>query len=136
MELQYLFECHFNDGTMLQQTQEDISKIAPPEDKKSAFYDVKQRMDDVIVFGLVNDHHTYVVDLRDGHFEIDGVPFNVHDGENFPVGAKFRLIYFRRNFQSVTLGYVQAQSSTCEYHLGWQTNLSDGTNIQRTISIR
>jgi hypothetical protein len=134
MELAYLFECHFSDGTMLQQTPEDTSKIAPPEEKKSAFYDVMQRIDDVIVFGLVNDDHTYVVDLRDGHFDINGRSFTIHDKEDLPPDTKYRLVYFRRRTEAVTLGYVEAQESSVKYHLGWQATV-DGKNHQKTIAI-
>ena len=134
MGLKYLFECHFNDGTMLHQTQEDVSKIAPPEENKSAFYDVMQRINDVIVFGIVDEKHTYVVDLRDGHFEIDGMAFTIHDKEDLPPDAVFRLIYFRRRVEQVTMGYVQAQSSSMKYHLGWQTTV-DGKNYQKTIAV-
>lgn len=45
MNLAYLFECHLKDGTMIQQTPEDVSVIDPA---KSAFYDVLQRINDVV----------------------------------------------------------------------------------------
>jgi hypothetical protein len=135
MELGYLFECHFSDGTMLQQTAEDVSQIASSEEHKSAFYDVMQRIDDVIVFGIVDPNHTYSVDLRDGHFEIDGLAFTIHDKEDLPPDAKYRLVYFRRRTEAVTLGYVQAQTSSVAYHIGWQTTV-DGKNYQKTIAVR
>jgi hypothetical protein len=131
MELAYLFECHFVDGTMIQQTPDDISKL---DSARSAFYDVSQRIDEVIVFGLVNDDHTYVVDLRDGHFEIDGVPFDISGQDELPAGTSYRLIYFRRVVHTITQGFVNMTDSTVKYHIGWQATV-DGKNFQQTISV-
>ena len=128
-ELAYLFECHFTDGTVYQQTPEDVSVTGVG----SAFTDVMQRIDEVEVFGIVNDEHTYAVDLVDGHFEIDGVPFNVH-AEQLPPDCKYRLIYFRRHRHTITMGYSDMEEHTVEYHIGWQTTV-DGKNYQRTISV-
>jgi len=132
-QLAYLFECHFKDGTFIQQTQEDVSSVDPT---KSAFYDVLQRIDDVLVFGIVNGSHVYVVDLRDGHFIIDDVPFEVNTGKELPTtDCEYRLIYFRRHRHTVTMGYSDVEEHTVDYHLGWQTTI-DGENYQRTISVR
>ena len=72
--MKYLFECHFNDGTVLQQTEADVSTIDP---SRSAFYDVMQRNDDIVVFGIFNDQHTYAVDLRDGSFVVNNAKFTI-----------------------------------------------------------
>jgi hypothetical protein len=128
MALTYLFECLFTDGTTLKQTAEDVSKTDPT---KSAFFDVVQRKNDVVSFGINNKQHSYVVDLRDGHFEIDGVPFKVHT-ELPQENCIFRLIYFRRHQQNTTLG--GKSSHTVVYHIGWQTTV-DGKNYQQTISV-
>lgn len=130
MELTHLFECHFSDGTVITQSPEDVSSIDP---NKSAFYDVLQRIDEVEVFAICSAEHIYVVDLRDGHFEIDGVPFSAHDGNDHPENCKFRLIYFRRNWQTVILGQ-EGTIHEVQYHIGWQTTV-DGKNIQRTIAV-
>lgn len=129
--LAYLFECHFKDGSILFQTADDVSATMP---EKSAFFDVLQRIDDVEVFGIVNDEHTYAVDLRDGHFEIDGVPFKVTGDEELTADCTFRLVYFRRVRQTVSMGYTNMESTTVEYHIGWQTTI-DGKNHQKTISV-
>ncbi len=134
MALAYLFECHFSDGTILQQTEEDLSAVDPT---RSAFYDVAQRLDDVEVFGLFNDDHTIVVDLRDGHFEIDGLPFKVVGQDELPEGDhKFRLIYFRRHRHTVAMGegLPEELAHTIEFHVGWQTTI-DGKNYQQTIAV-
>jgi hypothetical protein len=128
MTLSYLFTCHFTDGTTIQQTQADVSQI---DSSRSAFYDVAQRLGDVTKFVLSDGRRTCAVDLRDGHFEIDGFQFFV-PVEGVPEDhSGFKLIYFRRNFKSITMG---KESSSVEYHLGWQTTIN-GKNFQRTIKI-
>jgi len=100
--LDYLFEAHFSDGTMIQQTPEDVSVVDPT---RSRFYDVAQRLDDVVAFGFFNDQHTYAVDLRDGHFEVDGAPFFSYPKDFAPSEeTKFRLIYFRHHTHQITQG--------------------------------
>lgn len=129
--LTHLFECHFADESVLIQSPDDISTIDPT---RSAFYDVQQRLDEVIVFGVCSADHTFVVDLRDGHFEIDGVPFDVHGDDDLPEGDhKYRLVYFRRNWQTVNVGTGE-QFHEMHYFVGWQTTIN-GKNYQRTISV-
>jgi hypothetical protein len=131
-QLSYLFECHFNDGTILQQTQEDVSSTEPT---RSAFFDVIQRLNDVQLFGVYNDVHTAVVDLRDGHFEIDGVVFTI-SGDELPEGDhELRLIYFRRHRHTLAMGEIPDElKHETEYHIGWQTTV-EGKNYQRTIAL-
>ena len=131
-ELTYLFECHFSDGTFLQQTKEDVSKTDPT---KSAFFDVVNSKQEVTVFGLYNDTNTLIVDLRDGHFEVNGVPFNFH-AEHYPEQpTEFRLIYFHRHRHTVTMGQPTTElDHTVEYHCGWQTTVN-GKNYQQTIAV-
>lgn len=132
-ELAFLFECHFTDGTMIQQTPDDISSADP---SRSQFYDVLQRLNEVQSFGIYSDLHTYAVDLRDGHFEIDGTPFTLPCDE-LPEGhADFRLIYFRRHTHTQTLGQETTEEDhQIAFHIGWQTTYN-GRNYQRTISVK
>jgi hypothetical protein len=133
--LTYLFEAHLNDGSIIQQTSADVSAVEP---KQSAFYDVLQRMDDVISFGLfhVEESATYLVDLIDGHFEVNGAPFEARDPKvTLPEDAKFRLIYFRRNkVEYIIGGDGEPASHHITYFLGWQTTV-DGENYQQTLAI-
>jgi hypothetical protein len=129
MALTYLFTCRLKDGTIIQQTQSDTSV---QDETRSAFYDVAQRLRDVKDFSLVGANHTYFVDLTDGHFEIDGVPFTVYADE-LPSNQDLRLIYFRRHQQTTTTGAASAH--TMQFHFGWQTTLN-GKNIQSTITVR
>ncbi len=128
--LPYLFEAQFHDGTILQQTQEDTSLIDP---SKNAFFDVIQRLEEVDIFGIFNDTQSFVVDLHDGHFEINGVPFFLNGITNFLPGAKFRLVYFHRHHHTVTVGQSESDH-VIEFHIGWQSNTVDGSNVQQTIN--
>ena len=47
--LAYLFTCRFQDGTVLRQTQDDVSQV---DSARSAFYDVVQRLAEVETFTL------------------------------------------------------------------------------------
>ena len=121
--LKYLFVAQYNDDSLFYQTPEDISITRPGTG--SAFSDIEH--DKLTGFALQGEGHTYAVDLLDGHFEIDGIPFKVYD-ENI---NNRRLIYFRRNFY-----HTGAETGhEVEYHLGWQGNDSTGKNIQRVIII-
>jgi len=121
--LKYLFGVHYKDGSEFFQTPWDISETDPT---KSAFFDICQP--EVELFQLDGEDHRYVVDLRDGHFEIDGVPFFAQVP---PEGSELRLIFFRRHRHHFTLGMEEIQHEI-EYHFGWQTT-HEGKNYQQTL---
>jgi hypothetical protein len=126
--LKYLFAAQYNDGTIFYQDQHDISLTNP---KKSQFYDVLQREKDIVAFALHGDGHQYSVSLDDGHFEIDGIAFQVYDA---PIENR-RLVFFRRHTHNVNIDYEE-QSHYVQYHFGWQGNVpGTGENIQRVINI-
>lgn len=131
--MKFLFECHFNDGTVLQQTEEDVSKIDPT---RSAFYDVVQRNDDIAVFGIFNDQNTYAVDLRDGSFLVNNAKFTIPALVEKDPLLKFQLVYFRRHFHMTIMGSQPSEdlSHQVEFHLGWKTTVDD-KEIQQTIII-
>lgn len=117
--LKYLFTASFQDGSIYSQTESDISDTIPG---KACFTELldKNKVSPLEIFCLVGDSHTYLVDLRDGHFEIDGVVFWL-DTKELPVFNR-RLIFFRRHrheFQSV----VEAETNhIVSYRIGWQAN--------------
>lgn len=88
--LKYLFQATYKDGSHYLQNPEDTSVTRPEHECKSSFTDV--RVDDVKVFFISNEEHTYSVNLEDGHFEIDGLPFYQHEDEHL---HDFKLIYKR-----------------------------------------
>lgn len=144
--LKYLFEAHLKDGSIIRQTPEDISTAEPLT--RSAFYDVVQRLDQVRVFGLYSDEHTYTVSLEDGHFEIDGVPFSAQPVTSpiINAGGKFKLVYFRDHQQDlVVTASVGADGKIVEstspgphwhqYRIGWEYTDPNGSVYVQTIVI-
>lgn len=136
--LKYLFSCLMKDGTIIDQTQEDVS---PTNSEKSAFYDVNQRLDDVVQFILVSqesDPICYGVNLQTGEFLVNGHAFTAQDTSltELPTDPQYRLIYFRRvklHFNAATL---EQTGKSIVYYIGWQTTDADGKNRQQTIAVR
>lgn len=142
-ELKYLFVARYTDGSLFEQKPEDISHR---DSTRSAFYDVLQdekEGKELESFFLVGGDHTYAVDLRDGHFEIDGTSLWVGD-QLPPENVKLRLIYYRQKTHQFTLGQdgfvldengkpLQANFQ-CRYCIGWQAT-SEGKNHQEVIGV-
>ncbi len=141
--LRYLFTTQFNDGTILEQTQEDVSKT---HFKKSAFFDVLNNTSEVKRFWLSELERfqvdqskplrKYLVDLTDGHFEFNGDPFFMHEQTMDPSKnlSKFRLVYFRRVQQSRNVESGKESTKTI-YIIGWQANYPTGKNHKQIIYI-
>ena len=154
-QLKYLFGVHFKDGSEYFQGSEDSSLLDPA--KRTAYYDISKQdeqgniicrgpedafpnlvwaRDDVELFQLEGEGHKYVVDLRDGHFEIDGIPFFAKIP---PPNSILSLVFFRRRrihqHNQVMDGELKTvgMSQECEYHMGWQT--IDGKASQTLILV-
>lgn len=141
MKLKYLFIAEYKDGTKFEQNAEDASLVEP---LKSAFFDLKA--EDTKRFMLVDMHSdpqyrdTYLVDLSDGHFEINGQEFLMHDGAI----TDYRLIYFRRVQRDYCVGVEQGNfkdngkevGCRVAYHFGWQGKDEKGNNVQRVMVIK
>ena len=123
--LKYLFKALLNSGAVIEQTQQDTSALL---EGKNAFYDVMQNFDNLRAFALYDweSIDEYLVDLSDGHFEINQTKFFLHDE---PI-SNIRLIYFRRNVAEVSLGGETGPQQTISYHLGFQASATDGSNRQ------
>lgn len=127
----YLFEAQFKDGSILVQTQDDVSTTSSD---RNAFYDVLQRANELEKFalGAIDNTAYYLVDLKDGHFEINGASVRLHE-DNEPL-SNFRLIFFKRHRHNFNLDMVE-ESHQITYRLGWQANLPGGRNVQRVLEI-
>ena len=138
-KLQYLFTAVYKNGTTFQQNTEDVSAKEPG---RSAFFDVDQsKLQQFILAGPQDagkkDQHTYRVDLTDGHFEVDGVPFFFHF-RRFPMS--FRLIFFRLHREhrqgDLKSNEILGEASECHYRLGWVAyNPLMGEDMQRVMEI-
>lgn len=125
--LKYLFIAEYKDGAMYEQTIEDVSKT---DDKRSCFFDVKQ--DEVLRFYLVSADNAVCVDLSDGHFEVNGFEFFMHDAG---MGLKdFRLIFYRQHTHEFNMNR-QELSHEINYCIGWQTKDNEGKNHKRIMEV-
>lgn len=129
--LKYLFIASFLDGTVIEQTQEDKSSIDP--EKRSQFFDVLEKEKEVpmVSFILVGEGHEYGVDMRDGHFEIDGVPFQFHEDTL----TNLRLIFWRRHRHHFKAGSTEQIGHEVVYRFGWQATNHKGENEQHVMQI-
>jgi len=127
--LKYYYTVRFQDGRIYSQNEDDVSLIDP---SKSCFYDIIQETDKgnpPVIFTLEDRYNLYVVDLIDGHFEVNGCSFSIYDK---PLTEPLRLIYFRQHRHLVTDGVVTDHSVI--YKFGWQTTIN-GENIKRVMEI-
>lgn len=124
--MKYLFKALLFDGSMIEQTQEDKSATT---EGKNAFYDVLQRLDEVRAFGLYNQEtgEEYLVDLHDGHFEVNNVPFFLHN----EVLTNLRLVFFKRN----TINFTTHEVYPVLYNFGFQANDEAGNNVKKIMTV-
>ncbi len=129
--LKFLFKALLQDGTIIEQDQTDTSKTTP---NKNAFYDVLSNIDKVRAFAFydVCSGDEYLVDLADGHFEINQKPFFMHNIDDSITNR--RLIYYKTNVVNVVGGQVASQK-TYSYTFGWQGNLPDGKNVKYVMTL-
>ena len=122
MALKYVYTVVYRDGSVYQQNLEDKSALHPTG---SCFADLD--LPNIRTFTLVGVGHRYTVDLTDGHFDIDGVPFCFHDRSvKLP---DLQLWFFRRHTHEVVDGVEKSHRT--EYRMGWTT--VDG--LQRVMEI-
>jgi len=136
LETKYLFTVKYKDGTIYQQNPEDVSVTDP---KRSCFYDVKQ--DEISTFTFRGENHEYLVSMEDGHFEIDGVPFFMHEDIREDLGngrvkliqlKDFRLIFYRQHKHEVRVSDRKELSHHIMFCIGWQCTV-EGKNYQQIM---
>jgi hypothetical protein len=132
MELKYLFSAHFKDGSVIRQTLEDVSNVDP---KKSAFFDVLQRIDDLVWFSLENGLTRYSVNLEDGRFAVESLPIEAQPSEQpMPEGGKYKLIYWRDHKHVFNQEWAE-KSHEVAYRFGWEYTV-DGKSWTQTMVVR
>lgn len=127
--MKYLFVADYADGTRYEQGPADESLQDP---KRNAFFDIHYKPfkpeEELIRFSLVGDGHVYTVDLRDGHFEVDGVPFRVTQGP----AENCRLLFWKDHTHTRSSGGVTTHEIV--YRIGWDATV-DGVPAQRFLAI-
>lgn len=159
MKLNYLFEAEFfDDKPKYKQNQQDASVKFPPvlDEKgklqgKPAFTDIREDVEagNIRRFHLVENFlsllpRRFTVDLTDGHFEINGIPFSAQGEKPLPVRPqKFILKYFRLRNPYLTSTYAnktgvlikqEAGELPMRYLLGWECEIA-GVHYEQTIII-
>lgn len=123
----------FEDGTQIAQNVEDVGAV----EGRNCYYDVMQKTLEVPAVCCVlaaEGYPTFGVDLKDGHFEVNGVPFFMHT-EPY---KDFRLQYFRNVTQHRQTNVKTGETiDTAEvgYLLGWECEYG-GETITRVMSIK
>lgn len=134
--LNYHFVAEFDDGSVIEQTPDDISVLDP---KKSEFYDVLQAKKTLKWFSLVGDR-TYSLDLETGTFEINGSAFIV--GDQIDTKDSLELIYYKqvRRHQNITVDTKTGQELDRQdagmditWILGFKVKNSKGELVERKI---
>ena len=134
--MKYRFLATFTDGHQILQHEEDLSFT---KEGGSSFSDVLEYEKTVPLkcFVLVDllSKNTFGVDLIDGHFEINGLPFKCHEERL----SNLRLIFFRRHTHSKTMSNNPLLDGKNETHdivfrFGWQAT-QNGKNVQEVIEI-
>jgi len=123
--LKYRFTALYTDGSTLEQNEGDVSSTDPD---RSAFYDIDHSR--LQAFAVQGGGHVYGVDLTNGQFGIDGVPFRMHEG---PL-SDIRLIFFRRHTHTINAQHKELAHQIV-YRLGWQALNAEGENVQRVMEI-
>lgn len=155
LQFKYVFTAQLADGSVYCQTFDEQGRdISPFTEGRNSWYELLERepngdpkihpadgvtyaRSDIMLFQLEDGLHCYLVDLRDGHFEIQhgkGKPVGAHFWLGFPpAGAKLRPYFkLRRRHHTQVTGVVQQDGSVritdqrssgqeCEYHFGWET---------------
>lgn len=127
------FTATFADGVQITQDADDRSRMA---ENRNAYFDVLQKQIDtpLLCFVLSGEGYpTFGVDLRDGHFEVNGVPFFQHSE---PL-RDFHLVYFRNVSQHRHIGPdgTCADSAELGYELGWTVEFQ-GEEVKRVVRVQ
>lgn len=135
LTLKYLFCAKLRSGEIIEQTPEDVSS---EREDKNAYYDLLEKTpdgepylhngavrcrSDVELFQMEDETTRYLVDLNDGHFEVQlldgelGIPFFIKIPSKGAILRPFRFLRRRHHFNANGTELGQE----CEYHFGWET---------------
>lgn len=127
--MKYLFITEYKDNSVFEQNKEDVSLIDPI---RSSFYDVLNSGKEIKTFKIVGEGNVFFVSLEDGHFEVNGTPFYMHDMA-MPL-KDFKLIYYRKHTHSFNM--TKELSHEIDYCIGWEAKMETGKNIKRIMEVK
>lgn len=131
------YRAFFVDGSVIDQSESDLSEI---DATRSRFFDVLQRdaQTPLVKFALIGEDRAVAVDLRDGHFELNGTSFFQHRPDLEPY-RDFRIIYYRTVRRGLSQTGETVEGTVLAYTIGWQVTHRDESgkerNVQRIIVI-
>lgn len=132
----YSYTAVFEDGHIIERDMND------PEGDKSLTTEAGSRFTDVqnyektsklISFVIHNNQISWGVDLRDGHFEVGGIPFWQHRPDLEPY-KDFRVIHYRTVRRTLNQETGEQTGETLAYAVGWQVT-HKGENVQRIVVV-
>jgi hypothetical protein len=126
----FKFTAAFEDGTVIEQNDEDISVV---DKTRSCYFDVKEKEKEskLVSFVIHNDSYSLGVDLRDGHFELNGIPFFQHDPIITPY-ENFEIEYYRTVVREIRQDGTQISGIIDSYTVGWKVTYK-GEEIKRIV---
>ena len=123
--LKYLYRVVYKDGSVYNQNIEDRSVTEPD---KSCFADVK--LDQVRYFGLSSGFNSYILDLDDGSFNINGSDKFYLSTEQL---TDFKLVHYRQVTLELT---TEARLASINFILGYEARNSAGELVEKHIIIK
>ncbi len=102
--------------------------------KTNLYFDVVTKgLDKLAFFGLYSANHTYVVDLFDGHFEVDGVEFRLQPCEDawITLGGTYKLVYWRDHQHD----YGLEPAHRMQWRFGWKYEDPSGQIHTQTMVV-
>ena len=131
--MKYQFIARLKDGKDFRQDPEDRHPTKPDKSSYTHLMEEAEVHGGIVLFQLIGKDHIYLVDLRDGHFEIDGIAFE-SQGKNYMLKPNnLELVYYRditRKFNH----WLETETET-RFRFGWK--MKDGDKVyQQTVSIK
>jgi hypothetical protein len=124
-KLKYLYRVIYKDGTHYDQNPDDISVV---NNDKSCYSDVK--VNDVNYFLLSDGINSWMLDMSDGGFSVNGGPTFYLTTEDL---KDVKLLHYRRVVINIE---EDNRATTVKYILGYTAKTSQGADVSHSIVIK
>ncbi len=135
MQLKYLFMVEFTDGTFFHQQADDKSNIFPGKSQYTDLLAVGKPMRRAWL-NAVGFTNTLMVDLHDGHFEVDGFWLQIDQNPLPPIQRE--LIFFREHQHDANATYliqtgevqnIKEIAHRVKYFIGWKVTINNVVHV-------